>query len=216
MTVHVQVFVWMYIFNLLVYVYPGVRFLDHVVHRCLKSEGLLRPFSKSAVSILCFIILYCTSTYEDLRVWISSHFCQHQIFSIIFIMAILSCDENKSICFLLLCLCSMWNWLICMAWYKYDFFKYWDLIALEFSYSILSLRSHGLQHAKLPCPSPSPRDWSNSCLLNWWCHPNILFSDCSCLQSFLTSGSFPMSQPFASGGQSIGASASASVLPMNI
>ena len=80
MTVHVQVFVWVYIFNLLVYVYPGVRFLDHVVHRCLNSEGLLRPFSKSAASILCFIILYCTSTYEDLRVWISSYFCQPRYF----------------------------------------------------------------------------------------------------------------------------------------
>ena len=52
------------------------------------------------------------------------------IFSIICIMAILSYDESKSICFLLLCLCSMWNWLICMAWYKYDFFQYWDLIVL--------------------------------------------------------------------------------------
>ena len=82
-----------------------------------------------------------------------------------------------------------------------------------------SLWSHGLQHTRLPYPSPTPGACSNSCPLSWWCHPTILsnvvpFS--SCLQSFLASGSFPMSQFFTSGGQSIGASASASVLSMNI
>ena len=68
-----------------------------------------------------------------------------------------------------------------------------------------------------PCPSPTPRAYSNSCPLSWWCHPTISFSVpfFSCLQSFLTSGSFQMSQLFASGGQSIGVSASTSVLPMN-
>ena len=73
--------------------------------------------------------------------------------------------------------------------------------------------------ARLPCPSPTPGPYSNSCPLNWWCHPTISFSVIpfsSCLQSFPTSGSFPMSQFFASGGQSIGVSASASVLPMYI
>ena len=74
-----------------------------------------------------------------------------------------------------------------------------------------------LQHARLLCLSPSSGACSNSCLLSWWCHPTIsssvLFS--SCLQSFPASGSFPRSQFFASGGQSIGVSASASVLPMN-
>ena len=82
-----------------------------------------------------------------------------------------------------------------------------------------SLWSRGLQHARLPCPLPSPVACSNSCLLSQWSHPTIsssviLFFSCS--QSFPASGSFPMSQFFASGGQSIGASASASVLPMNI
>ena len=82
-----------------------------------------------------------------------------------------------------------------------------------------SLWPHGLQHSWPPCPAPIPRAYSNSCPLSWWCHPTIsssvdLFS--SCLQSFPASGSFPMSQFFASGGQSIGVSASASVLPMNI
>ena len=72
-----------------------------------------------------------------------------------------------------------------------------------------SLQPHGLQHARLPCPSPSPRACSNSCPLSQWCHPTILSSviPFSCLQSFPGSGSFLMSQLFASGGQSIGASA---------
>ena len=78
---------------------------------------------------------------------------------------------------------------------------------------------HGLQHARSPCPSPTPRAYSNSCPLRQWCHPTIsssliLFS--SCPWSFPESRSFPMSWMFASGGQSTGASASASVLPMNI
>ena len=78
---------------------------------------------------------------------------------------------------------------------------------------------HGLQHPRLPCPSPTPRACSSSCPLSRWCHPIISSSVIpfsSCLQSFLASGSFQMSQFFTSGGQSIGVSASASVLPMNI
>ena len=76
---------------------------------------------------------------------------------------------------------------------------------------------HGLQHTRLACPSLSPRVCSNSCPLSLWCHPTISSSVIpfsSCLQSFRASGSFPMSQLFTSGGQSIGASAS--ILPMNI
>ena len=82
-----------------------------------------------------------------------------------------------------------------------------------------SLWPHGLQHTRLPCSSLSPRVCSNSCSLSWWCYPTISSSvapfSC-CLQSFPASGSFPMSQCSASGGQSTGASASATVLPMNI
>ena len=81
-----------------------------------------------------------------------------------------------------------------------------------------SLRPHGLQHPMLPCPSPIPRACSNSCPLSWWCHPTIssfVIPFSSRLQSFPASGSFSVSQFFASGGQSIGVSASASVLPMN-
>ena len=81
-----------------------------------------------------------------------------------------------------------------------------------------SLRPHALQHTRLPCPSLSPWVCSTSCPLSWWCHPTISSSVTpfsSCPQSFLASGSFPMSRLFTSGGQSIGTSASASVLWMN-
>ena len=76
-----------------------------------------------------------------------------------------------------------------------------------------------LQHARPPCPSPTPRVYSNSCPLSWWCHPTISSSVVqfsSCLQSFPASGSFPMSHFFTPGGQSIRVSASGSVLPVNI
>ena len=85
--------------------------------------------------------------------------------------------------------------------------------------SYLTLRPHGLQHARPPCPSPTPGVYSNSCPLSQWCLPTISSSVVpffSRLQAFPASGSFPMSQFFASGGQSVGVSASASVLPMNI
>ena len=72
------------------------------------------------------------------------------------------------------------------------------------------------KHASLPCPSPTPRDDSNSCPSSQWCHPTISSPVSSCLQSFPASRTFPMSQLFTSHGQSIGASTSALVLPMNI
>ena len=93
--------------------------------------------------------------------------------------------------------------------------------SVQFSRSVMSdsLQPYGLQHARPPCPSPTPWACSISCSLSRWCPPTISSSVVpfsSHLQSFPTSGSFPMSQFFASGGQSIGVSASASVLPMNI
>ena len=84
---------------------------------------------------------------------------------------------------------------------------------------IQSLQPHGLQHTRLPCPSLSPRVCSNSYPLSQWCYPTILSSITllfSCPQSFPGSGSFPMSQLFTSDGQSVGTSASASALPVNI
>ena len=99
--------------------------------------------------------------------------------------------------------------------------KFGEFSSVQFSCSDMSdsLRLHGLQHARLPCPLPTPGVYSNSCPLSRWCHPTISSSVVpffSCLQSFPASGSFPMRQFFASGGQSIGVSPSASVLPMNI
>ena len=97
----------------------------------------------------------------------------------------------------------------------------WTFSSVQFSHPVMSdsLWPHGLQHARLPCPSPTPGVYSNSCPLNWWCHPTISSSVIpfsSCLQSFPGSGSFWMSRFFATGGQNIRVSASASVLPMNI
>ena len=95
------------------------------------------------------------------------------------------------------------------------------LLLLLFNHTVMSdsLRPHGLQDARLPCLSSSPRACSNLCPLNQWCHPNILSSVApfySWLLSFLASGSFPMSRLFTLGGQSVGASVLASVLPKSI
>ena len=92
---------------------------------------------------------------------------------------------------------------------------------IQFSCSVVSnsLQPHRLQHTRLPCPSPTPRAYSNSCPLHWWCHPVIspfVIPFFSCFQSCPASGIFPMSQFFTSSGQSIRVSASASVLPKNI
>ena len=98
---------------------------------------------------------------------------------------------------------------------------YQHMSPLLFSCSVMSssLQPHGLQHTRLFYPSPSPGACWNSCPLSWWCHPTISSSVLPfpfCLQSFPASGSFPISHLFAWDGQSIRASASASVLPMNI
>ena len=110
---------------------------------------------------------------------------------------------------------------ICLFHLGYQTCRHKLVQLLLFSHSVMSnsLRPHGLQQAGLPCPSPSPGVCSNSCPLSQWYHPTIsssviLFS--SCTQSFPASRSFPMNQLYASGGQSIRAIASASILPMNI
>ena len=107
------------------------------------------------------------------------------------------------------------QWLMCLFLCQYHTI----MIAIQFGCSVVSdsLRSHGLQYARFPCPSPTPGIYSNSCPLSWWCHPMISSSVVhfsSCLQSFPASGSFLINQLFATGSQSIGPSAS--VLPMNI
>ena len=93
-------------------------------------------------------------------------------------------------------------------------------LSVHFSCSVMSdsLWPHELQHARPPCLSPTPGAYSNSCPLSWWCHPTISSSVVpffSCLHSFPASGSFQMSHLFTSGSQSIGVSASISVLPKN-
>ena len=95
-----------------------------------------------------------------------------------------------------------------------------DFLSVQFSCSVVSdsLQPHEPQHARPLCPSPTPRVHPNPCPLSWWCHPTISSSVVpfsSCPQSFPASRSFQMSQLFASGGQSIGVSASTSVLPTN-
>ena len=101
--------------------------------------------------------------------------------------------------------------------YKNNIWISTHLLAQSLS-PVQTFRPQGLQHPRPPFPSPTPRVNSNSCPLSWWCHPTISSSVIPfsfCLQSFPASGSFQMSQLFASGGQSIGVSTSESVLPMN-
>jgi len=100
------------------------------------------------------------------------------------------------------------------------FWQVWGFSSVQFSHSVVSdsLRYHESQHARVPCPSPIPGVYPNPCPSSWWCHPAISFSVfpfSSCPQSFPSSGSFPMSQLFAWGGQSIEVSASTSVVPVN-
>ena len=116
---------------------------------------------------------------------------------------------------------NFWNFLdsrIVLFWLFPELLK---LSSVQFSYLVVfnSFRPHEPQHARPPCPSPSLGVYSNSRPLSWWCHLTISSSVVplfSCLHSFPASGSFQMSQLFASGGQRIGVSASASVLPMTI
>ena len=122
--------------------------------------------------------------------------------------------EPLFMCDLLSVYLPWWNIYSCLL-------SIFQFSSVQFSHSVMydSLWPHELQYTRLPCPSPTPGAYSNSCPLSRWWHPTISSSVIpfsSCLQSFPASGSFPMSQFFASGGQSTGASASPSVLPMNI
>ena len=107
------------------------------------------------------------------------------------------------------------RWLGHEGWNRHQ----WDSVQFCCSLASDSLWSHGLQHARPPCPSPTPGAYPNSCPLSWWRHPTISSSVipfASRLQSFPISGSFPVSQFFTSGSQSTEVLALASVLPMNI
>ena len=122
--------------------------------------------------------------------------------------------------------CIWWNWTSVLDKISqqnvYGKKKNHSSASVQFSsvaQSCLTLQPHGLQHSRTPCSSPTPGVCSSSCPLIQYCYLTISTSVThfsSCLQSFPASGPFPMSQLFASGGQSIGASATASVLPMNI
>ena len=114
----------------------------------------------------------------------------------------------------------IFHWRNVELWWVAKSKMYSMISSVQFSRSVVSnsWRPHGLQHTRPPCPSPTPRVYTNSCPSSQWCHPIISSSVVpfsSCPQSFPASGSFQMSQFFASGGQSIGVSASASVLAMN-
>ena len=116
---------------------------------------------------------------------------------------------------------NWWFWTVVLekTWESLGQQGYPNKLSLQFSCSGASDSAiPWLQHARLPCPSPTLGAYSNSCLSSQWCHPIISSSVApfSCSQCFPASGSFPMSQFFALGGQSIGASASTSVLPINI
>ena len=114
----------------------------------------------------------------------------------------------------------MYNWITLLyTWNEHRIVNQLSSVQFRLSVMSTSLQPHGLQQARLPCPSPTPGAYSNSCPLCWWCRPSISSSIvpfCSCLQFFSESGFFPLNRFLVSGGQSIGVSASASVLPMNI
>ena len=167
------------------------------------------------------------------KVWISKRLTWSQF---LFALLALSCKSNAG----LLCLFLIRGWRAnvssilmlpahCLlphpqaTFFLMEIFLLWVRCfnSIQFRCLVLSdsLRPHGLQHTRPPCPSPTPRVYSNSCPLSCWCHPTIsssVVSFSTCLQSYPASGFFQMSQFFASGGQSIGVSASVSVLPMNI
>ena len=184
--------------------------------------------------ILCHPLLLLPSIFPSIRSFPMSQFCHCELYLI---------TEEQAMSFLI-----EFSWepdwtpsptrtlvfLLQMFWHWFFFYlqektrKVWILMyfqflpnhSIQFSCSLVSdsLWPHELQHTRLPCPSPIPGVYSNSCPLSRWCHPTISSSVIpfsSHLLSFPASGSFQMSQLFASGGQSIGVSASTSVLPMN-
>ena len=158
-----------------------------------------------------YIYLKYIHTYIYIYIYIYIYTCMHA--------CVLSCFSHVQLFSTLRTVaCHIYTHIyVCVCIYTY--ISIYNYTSNQFSCTVVSncLWPHGLQHARLPCPLPTPRPCSDPCLSSQWCHPTISSSAIpfSCLQSCPASGSFPMSQFFASGGQSIGASASASVLPMN-
>ena len=166
---------------------------------------------------MCVCICIYVHTYIYMSYW--CHFGDFFLYEAAgFLLVLLSYNWHKTLYELK---CTIW----------FDTHIYYEMIitdrlvnssiSVQFSCSLMSdcLWPHGLQHTRLPCPSPTPGACSNSCPLSQWCHPTILSSVIpfsSCLQSFPAPGSFPMSHFFTSGGQTIGVSASASILPMKL
>ena len=166
----------------------------------LIQADTLRDLSQEVLStgtaVKSFLPITSSKTEAELSLFISSHWVEcvspHPVFRYLIFTAALVCVSLPSY----------------MMWYR-----------CSVTNLSLTLRSHGLQHTRLPCPSPSPGACSNLYPLSQWYHRTISSSVVPfspCRQSFPASGSFPVGQPFASGGQSIGASASTSVLPVNI
>ena len=119
------------------------------------------------------------------------------------------------------CVCAWHSYFLAIQYDPWSYYIFPDPYSVQFTSTVVSdsLWPHGLQHTRFPCPSLAPRACSNSCPPSRWYHPTIsstVVPFSSCLQSFPASGSFPMSWFFPSGGQQMGASASSSVLPMNI
>ena len=143
----------------------------------------------------------------------------------------LFCQMDEPKLYVFKCKIYMWVWVVCICM-SVCFLQHLqgnEYFCLEDTYKVLllfihrvmsaSLWTHGLQHARPFCPSPSPRVCPSSCSLHWWCRPAISSSDALfsfCPQSFPASGTFPVSHLFTSDDQNTGASASASILPVNI
>ena len=183
------------------------------IYGVAQSRTRLKRLSSSIVDLQC--AKFCC-----IAKWFSYTYSMYNILCIIFFSTILSQDTEYSSQVQILTLPVAWIWTsLCLC--EVGILIGVPTLSLQFSCSVMfnSLWPSGLQHTRLPCPSPTPRACSNTCPLGQWCHPTISSSVVpfsSCLQSFPASGSFQMSLLFASGGQSIGVSASTSVLPMNI
>ena len=166
----------------------------------IESTWLSWGKSRNVLALIscCTLLVFCWGFYVYIHKSVVSFSCN--IFAWIILSSYKSCEVLSPLTF---CLRTI------------------SVQLVLFSRSLMSdsLWPHGLKHARPPCPSPTPKACSNSCPSSQWCYTTISSSVVpfsSCLQSFPAPGSFPRSQFFASGGQNIGVSASASVLPMNI